>query len=163
MYSVKPLPELTKEAVDRFWSYVDASDYFGCWTWIGNDVTKDGYGTFWTGPGCYRAHRVAYFIYYGVDPGVLRVLHFCDNPICVNPLHLVLGTNASNSEDMIRKGRSATGEKNGNAKLTEAKVKIIKSSPKYKVPSWQLAEQLDIDEGTVHNIRSGRTWAHVQC
>lgn len=75
----------------------------------------------------YSVHRVAYFLHYKEDPGALQVCHKCDTPYCINPHHLFLGTSQDNMDDMIKKGRKPTGEKNWNAKLTNEMAKEIRS------------------------------------
>jgi hypothetical protein len=93
-----------------FWSKVSKSD--GCWEWMGGK-DKDGYGKItymWRG---LRAHRLSWELTYGVIPQGLDVLHRCDNPPCVRPDHLFLGTHGDNNRDMKEKGRTATGIRNG--------------------------------------------------
>lgn len=78
----------------------------GCIEWTGYRDPK-GYGRFTTLGGEALAHRTAYRLHYGADAGEMHVLHRCDNPACVNPHHLFLGTNQDNVDDRTRKGRSA--------------------------------------------------------
>lgn len=91
-----------------------------CINWRGARHPK-GYGLHSkrvvNGVGYYRAHRWIYALVFGVDPGELHVLHKCDNPSCINPSHLFLGTNADNVADRVAKGRSS----NHNAKKTHCK------------------------------------------
>lgn len=90
--------------IDRFWSKVDkTSDPNGCWVWT---AYKDpnGYGRFYHGKLC---HRISYEINVGpIDKG-LCICHHCDNPGCVNPDHLFVGTHQDNMDDKKRKGRQA--------------------------------------------------------
>lgn len=82
-----------------FWSKVDLSNLEGCWPWIAA-TDKDGYGVYRRG----RAHRVAWFLHYGLLPN-LCVLHKCDNPPCIRWDHLFSGTTADNNRDMAEKGK----------------------------------------------------------
>lgn len=96
--------------VIRFWSKVDKTD--GCWLWKGS-LDKDGYGKFSVEQQTLRAHRIAWIISFGdIAPG-LCVCHTCDQPTCVNPAHLWLGTPTENAADRDRKGRQAKGETSG--------------------------------------------------
>jgi hypothetical protein len=93
---------------ERFWALVDVGD--GCWEWMGHrNILRGGYGTFIdsrkSGKRMWRAHRLAYELHYGpFDPDLL-VLHECDNPPCVNPAHLKLGTQKENLAEMVERGR----------------------------------------------------------
>lgn len=92
---------------DRFWAKVDRSDADGCWEWTAHRSPK-GYGAFTiTGQTPTRAHRYAYTITYGPIPDGLMVLHACDNPPCVRPDHLWLGTASDNMRDAYTKGRKS--------------------------------------------------------
>lgn len=101
----------TQQQIARFWSHIDKSGGpLACWPWTGTRL-QNGYG--WsrflgkTRP----AHRVVCFLSIGYWPQVAR--HSCDNPPCCNPAHILPGTYTDNSADMIARGRSATGARNG--------------------------------------------------
>lgn len=99
----KPIPHLSDEEINRFWSFVDiVPDNNVCWNWTGK---SERYGEFNVNDEKYKANRVSYFITTGVDPEELSVMHSCDNPKCCNPNHLSLGTHDDNMKDAARKGR----------------------------------------------------------
>ena len=140
----------------------------GCWLWIGGaDLRKThlAYGRFWLNGRTRIAHRVSWEMYRGAVPPGLSVLHRCDNPSCVNPDHLFLGTSAENTADMRRKGRGIwerglhQGEKHSQARLTEPQVQAILLDPR-------TAEATAIDYGVtgslVVRIRAGKAWRAVR-
>lgn len=99
------MPESTLAA--RFWEKVDRAE--GCWLWTG--AKSSGYGKIQRGQrgaGYVWAHRVAWELTVGPIPDGLQVLHACDNPPCVNPAHLFLGTRSDNMRDAASKGRLRT-------------------------------------------------------
>lgn len=105
----------TEKEILRFWSYVDKSEGLGkgnCWEWRGS-TRRRGYGKFKVKSQWFVASRLSYFLSYGIDPFPLLVCHHCDHPPCVNPAHLFQDTSKGNSEDMVNKGRMATGLRNG--------------------------------------------------
>jgi predicted DNA-binding protein (UPF0251 family) len=83
-----------------------------CWPWQGA-LGRGGYGHFRHKHVDYQAHRTMFLMTYGPIPPGLFICHHCDNPPCCNPSHLYLGTNADNAQDAKRKGRTATGDRNG--------------------------------------------------
>lgn len=93
-------------AEERFWKYVPKLHEKMCWEWTGG-MDGAGYGTVSNGFGKspLKAHRLSWEIHFGAIPDGLMVCHACDNPSCVNPDHLLLGTQAANALDMSRKGR----------------------------------------------------------
>jgi len=93
---------MQKSAEDRFWAKVNKNGE--CWIWTGAKLPK-GYGHFYSGEKTVLASRWSYEYAYGLIPEGLMVLHRCDNPPCVNPEHLFLGTMQDNIDDMIAKGR----------------------------------------------------------
>jgi len=110
---------------NRFWGKINKIKS-GCWEWTGSKSGK-GYGLLRLNVGekLQYAHRVSWEIHNGKIYNSLFVLHSCDNPPCVNPRHLFLGTQKDNIQDAIRKGRFACGEKQKH-KITESQVKTIR-------------------------------------
>lgn len=126
------MADYTSKHTERFWSKVDLSkvdEEFACWEWAAYQ-TPEGYGTvYWRGRSRF-AHRAVYELAYGECPDHLQVLHRCDNPSCVNPNHLALGTNTDNAQDRASKGRNASfvqhGEHNHHCKLSDKQVADIR-------------------------------------
>lgn len=100
--AIKAIPSFSSAALDRFWSQVGKGDC--CWVWTGA-TNREGYGRFYACRDSFLAHRVAWSITKGDVPQDKLVCHHCDNPKCVNPEHLFLGTNHDNMQDMTAKGR----------------------------------------------------------
>lgn len=123
----------------------------------------NGYGKLKV-PGGYtvRAHRFAYFLANGTDPGELMVCHRCDNPPCCNPAHLFLGTNQDNQRDCESKGRRAkrdqSGPKNGNAKLTPEQVEAIRGLIRLGWNNSRIARSYGVTHQLISRIRRGRAW-----
>lgn len=92
---------------DKFWAKVSPIDMLcndGCWEWLGGK-TRGGYGSFASPEATCRAHRIAYELRKGPIPLGMYVCHRCDNPGCVNPAHLFVGTASDNTRDSMKKGR----------------------------------------------------------
>ena len=130
----------------------------GCWEWMWGKNTS-GYGAY-AALGQKAAHRVAWVRAFGAIPTGLHVLHRCDNPACVNPDHLFLGTHQDNMADLRVKGRAyaAKGEANMSAKLTRTQVLQIMADPR---TCTEIAAEYGINATSVDNIRNGKTWSHL--
>jgi hypothetical protein len=146
--------------MDRFWQKVEKTD--GCWNWTAGTSEK-GYGLFSVNNRNQRAHRVSYAMANGPIPDGMQVLHDCDNPRCVNPKHLFLGTNADNMADKVAKGRQAhfcpgRGESAPNARLTESQVLAIRAS---SGTHREVAEKFGMSRKQIEDIRARRSWMHI--
>ena len=145
--------------VHRFWPKVNKTD--GCWLWTGT-TSAFGHGNI-RRTGSNRpvgAHRFSYELHHGAIPDGLWVLHRCDNPRCVRPDHLFLGTPKDNMQDMASKGRSGgqIGEAHHHAKLTKLAVLAILGD---KRPHAEIARDYNISSSYVCMIKQRRRWAHV--
>lgn len=132
-----------------------------CLQWI-NGLDKDGYGIFYANGKTYKAHRVAYSLSKG-DPAGMCVCHSCDNPSCVNPNHLFLGTISDNNKDRHSKGRSKNkptpGESHNMAKLSNEDVLYIRAS--LDCLQKDLASRYSVSIPTISNIQNNKTWKHL--
>ena len=130
MSSVPFLPLGENFEYVSFWRRVDMSDVEGCWIWSGGRRGTPGleYGAIRVNGVVWGTHRLAYTIVIGPIPAGLYVCHTCDNPLCVNPGHLWVGTHLDNMRDKARKGRASViyGEANRNSRLTEDQVVEIR-------------------------------------
>lgn len=168
--------DLADNDIDRFWSRVDRQAGDACWIWTAGG--RGGYGTFFLGGKMHGAHRVAYRIARGPIPNGLHVCHRCDNPPCVRPDHLFLGTNHENQLDKCAKGRLVTrfqpghafltpperlprGERVHCAKLTADDVRRIRRMRAEGRAGRAIARLFGVSETAIRRVVSGRTWAHV--
>lgn len=132
-----------------------------CWQWNGG-LSQKGYGRFKTNGRYIGAHVVSYRLFVGT-PSKGFILHSCDNPACVNPLHLFPGTMKDNTMDMILKGRHnpPRGSKHRKAKITEHDVVIIRSLIKGGMRNCDLALLYDLPDSAISFIKSRTNWKHV--
>lgn len=147
---------MSKPAAERFMRFVSK----GCWVW-NSTKTRNGYGKFRFGAKKMLAHRMAYEMFVGPIPDGMQVCHRCDNPACVNPEHLFLGTMEDNFQDIIVKQRRV-GEWNGNVRLTEDLVRTIRDAyAKGGVTTYELADQYGVTRPNIGYIVNRKTWRHV--
>lgn len=146
----------------RFWDKAEILGPDECWNWKAAKL-QDGYGRFGYQGSHSLAHRFAWFLTHGPIPNNRCILHKCDNPACVNPSHLFLGTMLDNSIDMFQKNRQRhlKGEYNPVAKLTNEQVKEIKIQLVKGCKQSLLAKKYGVAYPTISHINSGFTWSHV--
>ena len=149
---------------DKFWARVKKGR--ACWLWTGARQSKKGvpqYGNLKVGKRWQAAHRVAWALKYGKEPGRMWVLHKCDNPVCVNPDHLFLGTVLDNNRDMWSKGRGVSNlPPHGNARLTEKQVLRIRKLYSRGIVQTKLAKMFKTDQTNISRITRGAGWKHVE-
>lgn len=155
----------------RFFKKVHFNDN-GCWEWIGARKEK-GYGSFAYDKKNGHAHRYSYTTFIGPIPKGMNVCHHCDNPPCVNPDHLWVGTTQENIDDCIRKGRHVPPPvKNWPALMRKIphhwqKVDIstvLKIREALKIGGRnqsKIANEFGVSRKTVSRINTGENWAHV--
>lgn len=148
--------------IQRFMERVSVEED-GCWIWTaGKD--HDGYGCFRAvidGKQYHRAHRFSVVYHKGVHPEQSQnVCHTCDNPACVNPAHLFIGSVAENQQDKWRKNRGYVhrGGSHWIAKLNEDDVRVIRASTDKQK---DIAAKFGITQTTVSDIRRRKSWAHI--
>jgi len=157
----RPIPVLTATQVQRFWNNVDHSGANGCWLWRGCIERRGRYErpvlTLGSRHSCFHfgASRIAYYLHNGIDPGELEVCHACDNPLCVNPQHLWLGTQRDNLTDMVAKKRHRPAPAR---KLVADDIRRIRNA----VGSQQeIADRFGITQANISAIRLHKTWKGV--
>lgn len=170
-----------KDLSDRLWRTVEIKGANDCWPCNRAEGQRGHRRISLGGRGGREssASRVAWMLHHQLPiPDGLVVRHTCDNGWCCNPAHLLLGTPAENSRDMVERGRSARGDRNGarlhperilrgenaiNAKLTERKVRTIRRFYELRLLDQQaLAEIYGVAKCTISAVVTRRNWSHVR-
>lgn len=134
----------------------------GCYIVTSHKPGWKGYVLFQRGEMKTRLHRFVYEQMKGEIPKGLVVRHTCDTPNCIAPDHLILGTPAENSADMVKRGRSIQGEKHVGSVLTEIEVRTIFDLLDHGFRHADIAESFGVHRRTVYDIQQGRTWKHLK-
>lgn len=149
---------MDKDTIDRFWSKVDkTSNTNGCWEYQGLQHPF-GYGRFTNKGRTYLAHRLSFILHNGEITSKDILLHACDNPKCVNPNHLSVGTRSLNAQDRTQKGRSVRGEQISNSRFTDQDILAIRSSTD---SISKIAKQYQTGYGHIWAIRKRILWKHL--
>jgi hypothetical protein len=139
-----------------------------CWLWTGY-VARNGYGQARLNGRVEYVHRIAWIEAFGPIPAKMFVCHACDTPACVNPGHLMLGTNASNMRDAAAKGRVhrpvgqtwTRGHRNGQSKLTDEQVATIRVRLAQGERHPAIARDYNVSSSLICQINTGKRWSHL--
>jgi len=145
------------------WNYAKVES--GCWEWFAG-CSKEGYGRYSykvNGKKVqFKAHRLSFYNHYKIQPGDLLVLHKCDNPPCVNPDHLFLGTD-KDKKDCANKGRTLDSQDVHFAKLTWDLVNYIRTEHARGFKNQtDLAKETGVNRHSISHVITGKTWNRNQ-
>jgi hypothetical protein len=151
---------------ERFWAKVDKRKPHECWEWQGWR-NPHGYGGISrggaSGAGSHGVgtHIISWELHNGTIPNGLWVCHHCDNPPCVNPGHLFLGTRQDNIDDMVSKSRQIHGERVPWSKLTEGHIEDIRKMSDRGMLQHEIGEYFGVSQPTISYIIRGKTWKRL--
>jgi DNA-binding CsgD family transcriptional regulator len=140
---------MNKQQIRRFWNKVEIGQRNDCWNWTAS-TSFGGYGQISINHDNFKSSRVAYFLYYGIDPAELMILHSCDNRLCCNPNHLRTGTCKDNTHDAITRGRHIA-TRIGTV-LDEEGREIVRMLYGHGFSKNQIGTMMGISYSTVRNI-----------
>jgi len=148
--------------IDRFWRFVTVpEDPNACWLWQGGRNAA-GYPRFRAPTlGEQYAHRVSYRLHHGDIPADYDVMHLCDCPPCVNPLHLRAAPHIVNMQDSVAKGRRKIGSRQPMAKLSEANIPLIRAAWRAGFGPTEIGRWFGVTDTAIRNVMLGRSWQHV--
>lgn len=148
---------------EKFTGKIKINEQTGCWDWLGRPMSN-GYGVISDNGKQQLTHRYSFTKHTGEIPDGMVVMHLCDRPICCNPDHLKLGTQAENLLDMKEKGRhrAGVGERHRNAILSESQARHIKEMLKLGRKGAEIAKELNVSRHVIYAIKQNKSWTHVQ-
>ena len=149
-----------KSDKDRIFNNINSMTDNGCWEWMGTKL-RGGYGGLSVRGKTWQAHRFSYVVFIGEIPDGMLVCHACDNPSCVNPNHLFLGTHKTNAEDRVKKKRSSVGESFPKSKLKEQEILEIRRYASLGVTRRTLAKMFRVGSTCITYVVNKRTWRHI--
>ena len=155
--------EIKKKDMKRFETKFEMGLPCECWEYRG--CLSCGYGSFGLSGKTKRSHRVSYSMYKGDIPPKLYVLHKCDNPSCVNPEHLFVGTQDDNMKDMLAKGRdsfSRAGARSTSVKINKHIARRIREFYRCGVGTRSLADQFSLSQRHIRDITNRKVWRSVR-
>jgi hypothetical protein len=133
-----------------------------CWLYQGS-ISKSGYGNISLAGKQYKPHRLVARLFLGFDLNSDKfICHKCDNPSCINPMHLFIGTAKENTQDALTKGRFSIGERHYAAKLKWHDVKAIRDLHHMGMPVAEIARKYEMGETPIRKIVQRKTWKHVK-
>lgn len=139
---------------DRFLSKVKKMPS-GCWEWQGSTATNNGYGRFWVGNRHVMAHRFSWRLSGNKIPQGQFLCHSCDNPKCVNPDHMFVGTHAENMQDAVAKNRHS-------GKLSTEDVQEIRGLLNSTFTQEQIGKMYEVSRAAIGHIKRGSTWGWLK-
>ena len=154
---------MAAHSIHNFWRKVNKNGPNGCWVWTA--ATKQaGYGMIGFKTKLCLAHRLSWELHNGPIPNGLCVLHKCDNPPCVNPNHLFLGSRKDNNLDKIKKGRSPNlkGSNSGRAVLIESQILEIRELLKTDLTQQEIGNLYGVSRSTIKEIKCGSNWGWLK-
>jgi hypothetical protein len=175
------LDKATPKANNRFWDRVDIRNDSDCWEWVGTKGSA-GYGYLYLNGIKLTVTRVMWMVKVGKIPSGHIICHKCDNPSCVNPNHLFVGTFKDNSADMTLKGRNGShakpenlfrgkhqntepwprGEKHFRTKITKDDVLLVRKLNAEGFSGVEISKKTGVKYHTVSDILLNRSWTHVK-
>jgi hypothetical protein len=150
-----------RRTIERFMNFVPEARSDECWEWQ-SVRNRRGYGKFWLNGRTDLAHRVSYELHNGPIPAGDLVRHTCDNPPCVNPAHLLVGSRKDNARDAVERGQYLRGEDNPRAKLTAEQVCEIRTLWATRSETQvSMAQRLGVSRAAVQFALNGTSWTHL--